>query len=228
MCHKITAKYYLRHQIENMKKYLLLFITVISITIGTADAQTKPGPAQSKLLDSLCNGLSRIDIASIKTKKEATDAFMNCFANYSDQLLDVAKEKNIEITDQPAMHQLGIDIGRDLLTQKCGAFMKLAVKMAKDDDGNTTAISSVLGTFKRIDVKGFNYVVITDKAGSERSFIWLRQFPGSEKFMGTGAVKYAGKKVEIKWQDMEVYLPQAKGYYNVKEITAINVLQAEQ
>jgi hypothetical protein len=42
--------------------------------------------------------------------------------------------------------------------------------------------------------------------------------------MGLAAVKLAGKKIDITWQEMEVYLPQAKGYYVVKEITGITVL----
>jgi hypothetical protein len=73
-----------------------------------------------------------------------------------------------------------------------------------------------IGVFKRIDQKGFDYIVIVDN-DSEKSFIWLRQFPGSEKFMN-GITQYIGKKMRITWQNIEVYLPQSKGYYNVKEI----------
>ncbi|MGZ3874908.1 MAG: hypothetical protein ACXVJD_18450, partial [Mucilaginibacter sp.] len=63
----------------------------------------------------------------------------------------------------------------------------------------------------------------TDNGNSEKSFIWLRQFPGSEKFMN-GPLTLAGKKLNISWQEIEVYLPQAKGYYKVKEITGITIL----
>jgi hypothetical protein len=207
-----------------MKKILYLSIIIFVAKIGSISAQTTPGPAQLKLLDSLCNGLGRINLSEIKTKKAASDAFMNCFTNYSDQLLDVAKEQNIEVTDQAGMHNLGIEIGKNLMKQKCAVFMKLAVKMAKDDDSEQPALQSVAGTFKRIDTKGFNYIVIADRNGAEKSYIWLRQFPGSEKFMGLAAAKLTGKKIDITWQEMEVYLPQAKGYYAVKEITGITVL----
>ncbi|MDB5022256.1 MAG: hypothetical protein JWP78_11, partial [Mucilaginibacter sp.] len=63
----------------------------------------------------------------------------------------------------------------------------------------------------------FNYIVIVDNSNNEKSFVWLRQFPGSERFM-SGIAQSVGKKVKITWQNMEVYLPQSKGYYNVKEI----------
>jgi hypothetical protein len=65
--------------------------------------------------------------------------------------------------------------------------------------------------------------VLKDSKGIERSFIWLRQFPGSEKFTGITA-KYVGKSMKITSQEMEVYLPAAKGYYKVKEIIAVDVL----
>ena len=84
------------------------------------------------------------------------------------------------------------------------------------------AVGASTGKFKRIDNKGFNYIVITGSGGNEKSFLWLRQFPGSENFMN-GSLKYIGKNVTIKYQEIEVYLPQAKGYYRVKEITSLDI-----
>ena len=206
-----------------MKKNLILLITIVLLTGVKVTAQTI-GPAQQRFLDSLCKGLSKIDVSKIKTKKEATDVFETCFESYAEQLVDVAKEKNVEITDEAAMNTIGNEIGKNLLTQKCGSFMQLAMKMAKDDDSDEAAAQTTAGTFKRIDNKGFNYIVITDKAGVEKSFIWLRQFADSEKFMGTEANKMIGKKIEITSKPIEVYLPLAKGYYAVKEITSVSFL----
>ncbi|AYL94003.1 hypothetical protein [Mucilaginibacter celer] len=206
-----------------MKKNLILIITVFLLAGVKVNAQ-EIGPAQQRLLDSLCKSISKIDVSKIKTKKEANDAFMNCFESYADQLVEVAKEQNVDMTNQAAMHDVGINIGKNLMKQKCGSFMQLAMKMAKGSDEEGNVAQSVTGTFKRIDNRGFNYLVITDKAGSEKSFIWLRQFGGSEKFMGAEAAKLAGKKIEVTWKDMEVYLPQANGYYIVKEIISISFL----
>ena len=36
--------------------------------------------------------------------------------------------------------------------------------------------------------------------------------------------KYKGKKLKIKYDEIEVYLPIAKGYYKVKEILSVDVL----
>jgi hypothetical protein len=161
-------------------------------------------------------------VSKITTKKAADDAFEKCFETHADLLTDVAKEQNVDMTDEAAMSEVGGAIGKNLMKQKCGSFMQLAMKMGKDDDDAGTQITT--GIFKRIDTKGFNYIVITDKTTSEKSFIWLRQFPGSEKFMDASPGKLTGKKLQITWKDIEVYLPQAKGYYTVKEIVSIDIL----
>jgi hypothetical protein len=206
-----------------MKKNLLLFIAFFVTTAGAIKAQTV-GPAQQRLLDSLCKELSKIDVSKITTKKAADDAFEKCFETHADLLTDVAKERNVDITDEAAMSEVGVAIGKNLMKQKCGSFMQLAMKMGKDDDAEDAGTQVTAGVFKRIDTKGFNYIVITDKAASEKSFIWLRQFAGSEKFMDALPAKLVGKKLKITWKDMEVYLPQAKGYYTVKEIVSIDIL----
>jgi len=136
--------------------------------------------------------------------------------------MKLADEKHVDPTDNPAMRQLGIQIGKDLLIQNCAAFTRLSVKMVQNKSKEDEGEGYNEGKFKRIDTKGFNYIVITDKSGSEKSFIWYRQFPGSEKFMG-GGTSYVGKNVKIKYQELEVYLPQAKGYYKVKEIVELTI-----
>jgi len=36
--------------------------------------------------------------------------------------------------------------------------------------------------------------------------------------------KYVGKKLKVSWQETEVYIPAAKGYFKIKEITTIELL----
>ena len=203
-----------------MKK--LLVVLFACVAYFNVEAQTI-GPIEQKMTDALCDGLNKIDESKINTSKEATDAFMNCFMEQSAMFVDVAAEKKINMEDQQAMHDLGVEIGKNLMKQKCEGFLKLSVKMAQKDGSAEVVSAETQGIFKRIDTKGFNYFVIKDNNGNEKSFLWLRQFPGSEKFTGNMA-GYAGKKINIKWQEMEVYLPQAKGYYKVKEITGIELL----
>jgi len=205
-----------------MKKAIvavLLFFAAAQFT----KAQTKVamGPAVKKMNDSLCNCMSKVDFDKIHNGKDAESAFSDCFTKHADLLVDVAAEKKISITDDTAMNKLGEEIGKNLMSENCSAAVKLGVKMAANDDQPET--STTEGVFKRIDLKGFNYLVIKDAGNSEKSFLWLRQFTGSEGFM-TDAAKMIGKKVKVTWQEIEVYVPEAKGYYKVKEITGVDVL----
>ncbi|MGZ3766527.1 MAG: hypothetical protein ACXVB0_21645 [Mucilaginibacter sp.] len=207
-----------------MKKLLLiLLLPVLFSQRSSAQADHVPGPAEKKLTDSLCAALGRLDLSKIGSGKDAEDAFMNCFMQQSSMFESVATERKVAMDDDVAMHQIGVDIGKNLLKEKCDAFLKLAMKIAEKSKSNGDESSgSTYGTFKRIDNKGFNYIAVTDAGGNERSFLWLRQFSGSGKFTN-GAADLAGKKLKIGWKELEVYLPQAKGYYKVKEIVSIEV-----
>lgn len=107
------------------------------------------------------------------------------------------------------------------MKNKCAGFVKLSVLMAKTEDSAGGSTGTTRGKLSRIDNKGFNYFAVTDDTNSEKSFIWLRQFPGSEKFTN-GLGVYTGKQVTIKWDEIEVYLPAAKGYYKIKEIVDLS------
>nr|DAH99257.1 MAG TPA: hypothetical protein [Caudoviricetes sp.] len=202
-----------------MKTLLLTLISACFIQVSFAQS---PGPVEQKLTDSLCKAISRLDLSKIQSGKAAEAAFMDCFMQQSAMFVDLAEERHVSMDDDNAMHKIGVDIGKNLFKQKCDGFLKLAIKMA-EKEGTNESVNYTEGSFKRIDNKGFNYMVITDGSKSEKSFIWLRQFPGSESFMNS-VTPYVGKKVKIKWQELEVYLPQAKGYYKVKEILSVDIL----
>lgn len=205
-----------------MKKTLLLLFS-IAFSLS-ALGQTAVSPIEKALTDSLCDCIGKIDVDKITSKQEATNAFTACFGKRTDLFMKLADEKHLDPTDKVAMRDLGIEIGKNLFYQNCSAFLKLSVKMAENEKVSTEEVSKYLeGSFKRIDLKGFNYVVLNDDNGLEISFLWLKQFPGSEKFMADITI-YKGKKLRIKYEEIEVYLPLAKGYYKVKEITGIDFL----
>jgi hypothetical protein len=203
-----------------MKKFLFILIASSLLFAQKSFSQTERviGPVEKRMTDSLCSSISRLDLSKITTQEEAIAAYTKCVEEHADFLNDLATERNADVGDMPAMKRIGMDLAFDLYKMKCEKFSKLstimAMKMANKDlsQGDVT-----IGTLKRIDQKEFNYIVLVDKDNNEKSYIWLRQFPGSEKLMN-GVAGYIGKKVKITWENMEVYLPQSKGYYNVKEI----------
>lgn len=203
-------------------KHFLLSSLVCLCFFTAATAQTTPGPVEKQVTANICDCISGLDHDKIKDKPTAEKAFVDCFAKQSSLLLDLAEERNVEITDQPAMRNLGIEIGKNLMKQNCEGFMKLSMAMANT---NTTASASGIteGRLKKIETKDFSYFILVDNDNKERSFIWLRQFPGSEKFVAD-TNKLVGKKLKISWEEMEVYVPSAKNYYSIKEVTGLEVL----
>lgn len=205
-----------------MKKTLLLI--TISLFSLTALGQTTISPLEKTLTDSLCSCLGKIDVDKITSKQEATNAFTDCFGKRTDLFMKLADEKHLDPTDKVAMRQLGIDLGKDLYYQNCSTFVRLSIKMVENEKGDSENAEAIAeGNFKRIDLKGFNYIILTDKNGLENSFLWLKQFPGSEKFMAN-TDKLIGKKLKVNYHEVEVYLPAAKGYFKVKEIYSIEIL----
>ncbi|HEY4322640.1 MAG TPA: hypothetical protein VGN20_01605 [Mucilaginibacter sp.] len=208
-----------------MKKILLT--TVISIlVIQHTFSQTGrvKGPVELKMTDSLCSCVEKIDLSKISNKADAMAAYVACVEKHMDILKDLAAERKVDISNKDSMEKVGIDLAMNLLNKNCSGFKQLALTMAGNNKNSDEEISgTATGIFKRIENKGFNYFVIADGNNKEKSFIWLRQFTGSESFMNS-IVTYAGKKIMIKYQEIEVYLPAAKGYYKIKEITSVEFL----
>ena len=204
-----------------MKHLTLSLSLFLTVTVVTVKAQQ--GPVEKQITDSICACMSRLDISKITTKQEAETAFGNCFAKQSSLLIPLAAEKKVEITDQPAMREIGIQIGKNLLNQNCEAFLKLSMVMVKDQGSDAVGLNSgtTEGVLKRIETKDFNYFVITGPDNKERKFLWLHQFPDSEKFANPAS--YIGKKISIQWQELEAYIPAAKGYFQLKEVTSISL-----
>lgn len=209
-----------------MKKFLFLSVLLVSLMAQAGFAQVPPrkiGPAEQKITDSICNCVVKLDMSKITTKDEATAAYTDCVMQHADMLAALSAERHVELTDKQGMTAVGVDIALNLMNQNCKGFKELAMLLGGQDASDDDAVSTASGTLKRVETRGFNYFVLNDRENKESSFIWLKQFPGSEQFMGN-TDKYIGKKLSIKYKELEVYLPQAKGYYKVKEITAITIL----
>jgi len=201
-----------------MNRHLILFTILFIVFSQTVFSQTEKvvSITEKRMADSVCNSVNRLDLSKITTRNEAVAFYTQCIGDHLDILNDLAAERHVDISDKDAMRKIGVDLAFDLYKMKCTNFVKLSSLIAmKTVDKDTIQTNITIGALKRIDQKGFNYIVIVDN--NEKSFIWLRQFPGSEKLMN-GITQYVGKKVRITWQNIEVYLPQSKGYFDVKEI----------
>ncbi|MDB5013452.1 MAG: hypothetical protein JWQ25_1654 [Daejeonella sp.] len=194
------------------------------LSVFLVKAQTTPGPEETKLAGAICDCLSKLDFTIIKTKQGAEVAFADCFGQQSGQLTAVADERKVDITDNPGMQKLGMDVAKDLFAQNCQPFLKISMLMAADEIKDMGLTGDDKGRFVRIETKGFNYFVLMNAEKKEHSFIWFRQFPGSENFIKNPAY-LIGKSVKIEWQEVEVFIPSAKKYAKMKEVTGVQAIQ---
>jgi hypothetical protein len=205
-----------------MKKILLLLILAVA---GASNSFSQTQSALKEIAGSVCDCLNNKDLNAIKTDQEAKSIFVNCFIGNTALIMKLADDSGIDITDGKAGERVGVDIAKEMLRQNCSAFMKLSLKMAdntgeKGEEKSATGITN--GKLKRVENKEFLYFVMKDETNREQSFIWLHYFQGSEKFIKDQA-SFIGKKMKIQWQEIEVFMPSAKGYFKIKEIAGIDV-----
>jgi hypothetical protein len=203
----------------------LLSCVFVLLCVWPRDAAAQDSGTLTKVANTVCACLSKIDMSAITTKDQATAAFMTCFVSNAAGVIDLARERKLDFSDQAAMKALGLEVGKELLVQGCTSFVQLSVKMAGAQTPNGVNVGNsevTAGRLVRVDNREFRYLVVADAANRENTFIWLRYFKGSEKFIEIPDA-YIGKPLKIQWQETEVFLPSAKGYFKLKEITGIEV-----
>jgi hypothetical protein len=140
-----------------------------------------------------------------------------------EHIVQIAEERGLDVTNQSAMRDLGVEIGKELLRQKCSSYIEFAKISAKEkNDGDDAVKESVTtGKLLKVDKKDFVYITLKDASNREHDFIWLEYFDGSENFFGEKINSMIGKEISISWIEKEVYLPKANNYFKIKEISKI-------
>jgi len=189
-------------------------------------ARSQTDSTMKTFVDSVCKCLSRVDMNNLKDKSDAQVALTGCILNENMGLLmQVAEKRGVSVSDKAAMEKVGQEMAMELMKQNCTAFVQMSLKMSKGmvQDEEVVSVSSTSGTLTSVETKDFCKFIVSDSKGKKLSFYWLHYFKNSEKFTDQPA-KYVGKKLKVFWQEIEVYVPSAKGYYKIKEITEIQVM----
>lgn len=80
------------------------------------------------------------------------------------------------------------------------------------------------GTFVEIQEGDYLHIVIRDQAGSIRSFFIAPELPASvwEPFIGS---QHQGKAVEVTWEEIRRFLPEAGAEETIQQATNIRLLE---
>ncbi len=189
-----------------MKKLILLFCLLISALANAQDYQ--------KLAQETCDCINKKDLTGA-TSKSIEMALGFC-------MLEVIQKNNIdiEITDSEAMGSFGEKIGLQMAILCPSIFGGLVEESLEGEDD--VEVLSLSGKIKSIEDGDFLFLILKEESGKETRLIWLRYFSGSDDYL-TDPRKLIGKKVVVKYQSTECYLPKAKGYFAYKEITELKM-----
>ena len=203
----------------SIRKASLFILSSIAL-FPFATSQTS---AKDKLVAQACDCITKLNIDSVE---DPSTTIHKCIQEgLLPNLSDLQKEENLDLSDISQMREFGIGIGK-ILVANCPKFMDLSVKLAEQQkplNGTSTQIKITTGSFLRIEKGDIAKIIIKDDQGNENTFVWLTNFKNSEQFMGAATVE-KGKKLKISWTEIEIYIPKAEGYYILKQITEIEIV----
>lgn len=187
-------------------------------------------PAQKsidRLSDATCNCLVQSQVDTVKTSPGLEKLITTCMmSNMMADLDRIMKDMKLKEFNADAGREIGTRVGMKMATT-CPKFMQAvsAVREAKVDSAAhvtaATGISTgtVQGTITKIDSAGFVWFTVKEADGSLTRLLWCHSFAPSADLIKNYKT-YVGRNVKIGWQLINIWLPDVKGYYDVKEMTS--------
>jgi hypothetical protein len=98
-----------------MKKLTLFLLTFFSYLLLHAQDKT----LLQKTADTICQCMNKVKIKDNADANEFQSVFLDCFANTGmTNIVKLAEERGLDITDEKAMEGLGVEVGKELLKIK--------------------------------------------------------------------------------------------------------------
>lgn len=204
-----------------MKKIVSVVFVILSCFAATAQTDLK-----KKIVDSTCACLTEIPDIDKKTPEELQMVMGQCMMQKSlTDIMALAQERNIEMTDMEGMQKLMAEIGMDMTKADCKALNSLMMKMAQRGGGNIengpdTKESAVLkGKVQNVEVKDFVYITVLADAKATQ-LVWSDFVSGGNAYAKNLAT-LKNKNLQFYYVTKEVYSIKAKAYVAVKMITGV-------
>jgi len=204
-----------------MKLFLSLLCCGL-LWVSSASAQDKEKVVK-QLSDAACECINR-------KHKEAKDPQSLSMESLMESCVVEAFLENIELimaetpdilSDEEAGEKLGMEIGMRLL-KDCKTLMEVAKNSAfpLQELTEDTAPRSV-GTFKKVENKGYQYLVLLAD-GKEERFAILQKFEGHEQLLGQEK-SLSGKKISITWEEQDLYQSKSKSFVKQKVLLSFRL-----
>lgn len=114
---------------------------------------------------------------------------------------------------------VGEKLGVKMVTVCPDLVIKLGQSKISDDEDEDDRASTYTISGKVAKAEGADLITYHIKADDGKTYkvVWYRNFEGSEDLVDDPK-SIVGKKVTVTVEDVECYIPKAKGYYSVREI----------
>ncbi|MES2776170.1 MAG: hypothetical protein V4722_18475 [Bacteroidota bacterium] len=209
-----------------MKKIILPFALVLT---GYQALHSQATPALDKVSKATCDCMTK-QKDKIKTQADAERIISVCMMQTAgDNLTALQKELKIKTMDMAGGKKLGQAVGIKLASD-CPVFMEKMMQIqgggveTPTDNSKLTATekSNFMGEIVQVETDGYLYVHIKNEAGRITKFLWLEYFKGSDPYKANPQL-LVGKKVEIQWQQIEIYNAKLNDYVDAKEIRELTL-----
>jgi hypothetical protein len=204
-------------------RYLFLFFLALALSAPLAAQDL-----MDKLADATCACINKKDVDNMDSEMlqmQLGFCIMEAVSKHNDEFQKAYGQ--MDPTDAAAMSSLGEQIGMKMAFKCPAVLMKVAaietqVEVRPAAPAATEALS---GTVKAIeDEGGFGQITVLDESGRTHKLLWLRYFKGDTRFINEPG-KVVNAKVRVKYENVEVYSPKAKEYFNRKEIREVEFLR---
>lgn len=211
-----------------MRQIILVFALVFAFVLS-AQAQDK---GVEKAYSEACTCFKDLKKSKLN-ENEKKEKGMECLQTVMLKNIDaLAKESGYKMSElnEETGRAIGEKFGRNLVT-KCPESVEFFMVAGKEAmaEGKVPEMAAYLstgttdGTFVRLETSGDSpKLIVKTSDGSEESFLWIRQFNGSDN-LEKQYKTLANKKVSVKWGEFSKYVFSMKGYAKVKEITGFTL-----
>jgi hypothetical protein len=204
-------------------RYLFFFSLALALSAPLAAQDL-----MDKLADATCTCITQKDVDNMDAEMlqmQLGFCIMEAVSKYNDEFQKAYGQ--MDPTDAAAMSSLGEQIGMKMAFKCPAVLMKVAAVETQVEvrSAAPAATETLSGTVKAIeDEGGFAQITVLDEAGRTHKLLWLRYFKGDTRFINEPG-KVVNAKVRVKYENVEVYSPKAKEYFNRKEIRELEFLR---
>ena len=198
---------------KSMTKPSILSIIILTIISLAAEAQD----IADVVAQETCDCISKKDLSNVSDRSQIEMALGVCMLeSFGKHEKEVNNHFKYDANDRDAMRKIGEKVGVKM-APKCPKIFEKIASLSAPPKASVSEVKEIAGTLKDLVQSDFATLVVEDANGRKHDMLWIGYFKGSED-LGTNYKEHVGKKVKVRYTELECYSPKLKEYINKKEV----------